>query len=231
MAEKTRILFTGDSITDANRTTVTREWEAVFLRDPSIPEGHRQELVDAALGCGYPLLVAAQLGGEHPGRYEVLNRGVSGDRVVDLDARVKVDCIRLRPHVLSVLIGVNDVWHEITRGNGVSAAKFSRVYQGMLEEITRALPGLRLILMEPFVLPGPATRDHWEVFLREVDLRREVVRQLAGQYGAACIDTQALFDQAAAGSRPEDWAADGVHPTPAGHWLLAQAWLRCFEGL
>lgn len=139
--------------------------------------------------------------------------------------------------VISILIGVNDVWHELGEHNGVDAPKFRRVYEGMLQEITHALPGVKLILLEPYVLQGPATLENWDTFRQEVDLRREVVRDLAKSYWEKqdlyipCIDTQKLFDEAAARSCPGVWSADGVHPTPAGHWLLAQEWLRCFKEL
>ena len=235
--EKLRILFTGDSITDVNRTDMVRMTEEWMSRDPNATPQQREEAVDRALGCGYPLLVASQLGAQEPGRYEFLNRGISGNRVVDLDARIKRDCINLRPDVISILIGVNDVWHELGEHNGVDAPKFRRVYEGMLQEITHALPGVKLILLEPYVLQGPATLENWDTFRREVDLRREVVRDLAKSYWEKqdlyipCIYTQKLFDGAAARSCPGVWSADGVHPTPAGHWLLAQEWLRCFKEL
>ncbi|MFQ6828530.1 MAG: SGNH/GDSL hydrolase family protein [Acutalibacter sp.] len=235
--EKLRILFTGDSITDVNRTDMVRMTEEWMSRDPNATPQQREEAVDRALGCGYPLLVASQLGAQEPGRYEFLNRGISGNRVVDLDARIKRDCINLRPDVISILIGVNDVWHELGEHNGVDAPKFRRVYEGMLQEITHALPGVKLILLEPYVLQGPATLENWDTFRQEVDLRREVVRDLAKSYWEKqdlyipCIDTQKLFDEAAARSCPGVWSADGVHPTPAGHWLLAQEWLRCFKEL
>ena len=153
--EKLRILFTGDSITDVNRTDMVRMTEEWMSRDPNATPQQREEAVDRALGCGYPLLVASQLGAQEPGRYEFLNRGISGNRVVDLDARIKRDCINLRPDVISILIGVNDVWHELGEHNGVDAPKFRRVYEGMLQEITHALPGVKLILLEPYVLQGP----------------------------------------------------------------------------
>lgn len=231
--KKTRILFTGDSITDVYRTDVVRAMEGWL--DPALTAQERQASTNSVLGMGYPLLAAAQLSAEEPGRYEFLNRGISGNRVVDLDARIKADCINLRPDVISIMIGVNDVWHELGDHNGVDAPKFRRVYQGMLQEITQALPGVKLILLEPYVLQGPATQEHWDTFRREVDLRREIIRELAKDYWEKedlyipCIDTQKLFDQAAARSCPGDWTADGVHPTPAGHWLLAQEWVRCFK--
>ena len=136
--KKTRILFTGDSITDVYRTDVARAMEGWL--DPALTAQERQASTNSVLGMGYPLLAAAQLSVEEPGRYEFLNRGISGNRVVDLDARIKVDCINLRPDVISIMIGVNDVWHELGDHNGVDAPKFRRVYQGMLQEITQALP-------------------------------------------------------------------------------------------
>lgn len=231
--EKTRILFTGDSITDVYRTDVVKAMDGWL--DPALSPQDRQVSINSVLGMGYPLLVAAQLSSEKPGRYEFLNRGISGNRVVDLDARVKADCINLRPDVISIMIGVNDVWHELGDHNGVDAPKFHRVYQGMLQEITQALPKVKLILLEPYVLQGSATLEDWDIFRREVDLRREIIRELAEHYWKEkglyipCIDTQKLFDEATARSCPADWTSDGVHPTPAGHWLLAQKWLCCFQ--
>ena len=224
MAE--RILFTGDSITDTCRVVVCQDMER-YLGE--LPLEQRQEQMDQVLGNGYPLLVASQLYAEFPGKYKVLNRGVSGNRIVDLDARVKCDCINLKPDVVSIMIGINDVWHEVDWHNGVDAPKFERVYDGMLEEIRAALPGVKFILLEPYVLKGTGTQDKWDSFRRETDLRRDVVRRLAQKYQAACIDSQALFDQAAQRSCEADLSADGVHPTPAGHWLLAQAWLKAFQ--
>ncbi|MCQ2440740.1 MAG: GDSL-type esterase/lipase family protein [Clostridia bacterium] len=88
-----KILFFGDSITDCGRN-----------RDN-----------DDSLGQGYPLLIKSELGFENPERYTFLNRGISGNRIVDLYARIKKDLINLAPDYVSILIGVNDVWHEIGR--------------------------------------------------------------------------------------------------------------------
>ena len=98
-----KILFQGDSITDAGRS-----------RDN-----------DQYIGTGYPLLVKSELGYKFPGKYEFINRGISGNRIVDLYARIKADIINIKPDVMSILIGVNDVWHEFgVNPNGVSSEKF-----------------------------------------------------------------------------------------------------------
>jgi lysophospholipase L1-like esterase len=228
----TRILFTGDSITDVMRTELIRAFEemAVRIGRTSSPED-RLAMTNEFLGSGYPALVNAQLAFEEPGRYEVLNRGISGNRIVDLDARVKADCINLHPDVLSIMIGINDVWHDVMARNGVDAEKFERVYDNMLAEILRALPNLKLILIEPFVLHGPATEPNWDFFSRETDLRRAAVWRLAAKYGALFVPAQKLFSDAAANTAPVVWSKDGVHPTPAGHWMLALEWLKLFRSL
>lgn len=237
MKKRTRILFTGDSITDADRTVLVHGLEEFLAKSVDVAPQQKEEAINRVLGTGYPLLIASQLSREEPGRFEFLNRGVSGNRIVDLDARVKKDCINLRPDVVSIMIGINDVWHEIMEQNGVDASKFRRVYEGMLQEITQALPGVKLMLLEPYVLRGPATMEHWDTFRKETDKRREIVRELAKSYWEKsdlyipCIDTQKLFDEAADGGDAQYWSADGVHPTPAGQWLLAQEWLTCFHEL
>jgi len=203
-----RILFLGDSITDVGRNR-------------SNP---------ASLGAGYPLLVGSRLGADCPGQYTFRNTGNSGDRSVDIYARIKADCWNWRPDVLSLLAGINDVWHELgeTR-NGVDADRFYRVYRMLVEDTLAQLPGLTLLLMEPFVLPGAATVADWEVFSREVPLRAKAVREIAGEFHAHCLSLQPLMDAACKRCPPEYWLMDGVHPTPAGHQLIADAWLELFQ--
>ena len=167
-----------------------------------------------------------------PGKYSFLNRGVGGDRVVDLYARWKRDCLNWKPDILSILVGINDVWHEVSRSNGVETEKFEFVYDALLKETTRELPEVKLIILEPFVLPGAATQEHWDYFAVEVPKRAAVAKRVAQKYGAVFVQTQALFDQVyeeAAGA--ETWLVDGVHPTAAGHALLAREWLKAFERL
>ena len=210
MFSKTKILFQGDSITDAGRN-----------RDR-----------DDNYGCGYPTMIAGVLGLHAPGKYSFLNRGVSGDRVVDLYARWKCDCLNWKPDVLSILVGINDVWHEVSHSNGVETEKYECVYDALLKETTCKLPEVKLIILEPFVLPGTATQEHWDYFAAEVPKRAAVAKRVAQKYGAVFVQTQALFDQVCTeDAGAETWLVDGVHPTAAGHALLAREWLKAFENL
>ena len=125
-----RILLTGDSITD-------------MFRDRNTDFGAM------SYGVSYPYQIQAELGTDDPGKYEILNRGISGNRVVDLYARIKSDCWNLSPDVVSVLIGINDVWHEIMSRNGVELDRYEKVYRAFIEDTQKALPGVRFMLMEP----------------------------------------------------------------------------------
>ena len=214
--EEKIILFQGDSITDADRSRTN----------------------DLSMGYGYPNLVTGHLGMEHPYQFKFYNRGIGGHRVVDLYARIKADMINLKPDYMSILIGINDVWHEIGGHNGVDAEKFELVYGLMIEELLREIPGLKLMLLEPFVLPGCKTRSdeenpgRWEYFRSETDLRRAAVKRLTEKYSLVFVPLQERFDAANADA-PADgyWLADGVHPTSAGHELIKQAWLEGFAKL
>ena len=196
-----KILFQGDSITDSNR-----------VREGTNANGRPE------LGDGYVLRIAQQLPNT-----DVMNRGISGNRIVDLYARWKPDALHLRPDAISILIGVNDTWHEFSRGNGVEVPRYATIFRLLLEWTQASLPGVKLILCEPFVLPcghvGPGWRE-------EIDQRRQVVKKLASDFRAAFVPFQETFDEAILTHPPEYWAEDGVHPTQAGYDLMADCWLR-----
>ncbi len=203
----TRILFQGDSITDCGRS-----------RDG-----------DGYVGNGYVNHIKATLGFEHPGEYEVLNRAVSGNRVVDLYARIKADLINLKPDVLSIHIGINDVWHEVETQNGVDAEKFEGIYDMLLSEVKAALPNLKIILLGAFVTKGRATESAWDVFETETAKRAASTRRLAEKYGGVFVDMQAEFDKAVARHPEPYWTYEGVHPAEAGNELIKRVWLEAFE--
>lgn len=209
------VLFQGDSITDCGRDR----------NDPN------------NCGTGYPLFVRAYLTGNYPGEYTCYNKGISGNRILDVYARIKAHIINLKPDYMSILIGINDVWHELDFGNGVDAVKFERFYRMLLEEVKAALPDIKIMIMEPFVLPGTATVSNeenpgrWEYFRTECDLRQQAAKRVAEDFGLLYVPLQATFDEACTKAPADYWLRDGVHPTPAGHELIKQKWLEAFEKL
>ena len=202
------ILFQGDSITDA-------------LRNKD---------VGTDLGKGYALLVSSHLGLENPGRYNFINRGISGNRIVDLYARIKLDLINLKPDVLSILIGVNDIWHEVSRQNGVAPDKFKKIYSMLIEEIKEALPDVKIMIMEPFVLPGSATQEHMDEFSQVYEVA-EKAKEISDEYSLTFIPLQKKFDELTKLAPPEYWLYDGVHPTPMGHEMIKREWIKAYETL
>ncbi len=204
-----KILFQGDSITDAGRA-----------RDN-----------DVNVGVGYPLLVKAMLGFELPGKYEFVNRGISGNRIVDVYARIKNDIINLKPDVMSILIGVNDVWHEFGNQNGVCADKYFKIYDMLIDEVKTVLPDIKIMIMEPFVLKGPATEENWEAFDAEVKKRAAMAKKISEKHNLTYINLQNGLDKLSRNIETTYWLADGVHPTAMGHEYIKQEWIKAFKTL
>lgn len=210
------ILFQGDSITDCG-------WDR---KDP------------LSLGIGYARLIAADLGYENPGDYTFYNRGVGGNRIVDVYARIKSDIINLKPDYMSILIGVNDVWHEVDHRNGVDTEKFEKIYGMLLEEVLEACPDVKLLLIAPFVVEGPSTRtteerpNRYETFRTEVDKRIAAVDRLGKKFNLPVLHLQEKFDECIAKNNEATyWVRDGVHPTVYGHEMIAREWLSWFRSL
>jgi lysophospholipase L1-like esterase len=201
------VVFQGDSITDAGRN-----------RDSAEPNAA------SALGNGYPLLVAsAALAARPASEMRFYNRGISGNKVPDLQQRWTADTIDLHPDVLSILIGVNDFWHKLDHGYNGTVQDYEQQYMALLDETRRVLPRVHLIVLEPFVLRTGAVDARW---FPEFDQRRAAAARVATHARATFVPLQSIFNQRARTAPPEYWAADGVHPTPAGHAVIAEHWRR-----
>ncbi|MBE6943376.1 MAG: lysophospholipase [Ruminococcaceae bacterium] len=208
-----RILFQGDSITDCGRT--------------------RGNFYD--LGNGYANLVKASLGTDYSTEYEFINRGISGNRVVDLYARIKADFINLKPDYASIYIGVNDVWHEIAANKGVDTEKFERIYGMLIDEVKAACPGIKLMIISPFVLEGNCTCNTEEMpdrlarFQKDVAEKAAAAKRIAEKYGLPFVELQLAFDEACTKAPADHWVLDGVHPTPCGHEIIKRLWIKTFQ--
>lgn len=211
-----KVLFQGDSITDVGRS--------------------RED--DTNVGRGYPHLIKAAYNLSDPRKYEFINRGIAGNKSVDIYARIRSDIINLAPDFMSILFGVNDVSHEIFRRNGVEAEKYEMIYSMLIEEVTKALPHIKILIMEPFLLPASATvgklddgRDIYPLYRAEVEKRAAVAKRVADKYSIDFLPLQNLFDTAALETAPEYWLHDGVHPSEAGHALIAAEWTKAFKAI
>ena len=209
------ILFQGDSITDASRTKDFEMQENIFVTHP--------------FGCGYVNATASRLLLDHPEKnLNVINRGISGHRIVDLYARWKVDALNLNPDIISILIGVNDVWHEYARQNGVEPERFEQVYDMLLSWSRKVLPEVKFVIGQPFCLRSSVVTDE---FYEDVQVLGAITEKLAKKYDALFIPYQQIFNEAAKTRENTYYLADGVHPALAGAQLMARHLTPAIESL
>ncbi|NQX71341.1 SGNH/GDSL hydrolase family protein [Paenibacillus alba] len=194
------VLFQGDSITDCER--------------------NREN--DNDLGRGYALMAAAVFSSKYPKKQvKFINRGISGHRVKHLQERWQQDCLGLKPTWVSIYVGINDS----CRNEPTSVEAYAEGYRDLIVQTKETL-NAKLILVEPFVLPVPEDRKPWR---EDLDPKINAVRELAREFNTLYVPLDGLFAQASTLAPPRYWAPDGVHPSPAGHALIAEAWLDAVQ--
>ena len=193
------ILFQGDSITDCRRS--------------------REDLSD--LGPGYPKLAASALSALRPDlQLRFLNRGISGHRTCDLINRWEDDCLALRPALLSILVGINDVWHRV-KNAGQTDAQIEACYTELLTRTRNSLGDIPIIMLEPFLTPDNTT----PIQRAEVDTLIQIIRPLAEKFNAVYVPLDAPLAKAAEAFPPHSLTQEGVHPTEQGHAIIAKHWI------
>ncbi|TWU21269.1 SGNH/GDSL hydrolase family protein [Bythopirellula polymerisocia] len=202
------ILFQGDSITDAGRNK----------------EQNDKVNQQSAFGNGYAWMAASEMLVSRPeGSLRCFNRGISGNKVYQLAERWQIDCLDLKPNLLSILIGVNDIWHKLNGDYDGTVEVYETDLDALIARTKAALPDVKLIVCEPFVLKVGKVNDSW---FPEFDEYRSAAKRVSDSAGARFVAFQAMFDRAIDYAPPEYWAADGVHPTNFGAALMAHTWLQ-----
>ncbi len=201
-------LFQGDSITDGNRGRNT---------DPNHIMGH-----------GYAFAIASRVGADFPeAGYTFYNRGISGNKVPDLQQRWQSDALDIMPDVLSVLIGINDTAAVVEQRNGAQTVdEFETGYRDLLTRSRTANPGVLLLLGLPFVTEVGNRKNNFGLWKEEAAQRAARVRKLAKEFDALVVDYPAVFEKAASRAPADYWIWDGIHPTVAGHELMAREWIK-----
>ncbi len=200
-----RVLFIGDSITDAGRDYGDSD----------------------NLGRGYAHLIAAHLSNKYPD-YDLkfYNRGINGNKVLDIKNRWEEDCLALNPDVVSILVGINDVWHRVDADeeqNEETYAQFEEDFRYLLKSLAQRSDA-RVVIVEPFVLPYPKDRNNWRQYL---DPRIHIIRRIANDYHAALIPMDGILNAKGIENGFQTYTGnDGVHPTLTGHALIAETWLQ-----
>jgi lysophospholipase L1-like esterase len=180
------------------------------------------------MGQDYGYILAAEIGFESPERdLDFINRGIGGDRVIDLAARWKTDTLDMHPQLLSILVGVNDTLGSGDRAETVE--QFRTTYDTLLAQTIAALPSTKIVLGEPVMMPVGKYKDTYATWMIELKQRQAVVAELGKKYHLPVIDYQDAFNAALSKAPADHWSWDGVHPTYAGHGLMAQLWLKTVD--
>jgi acyl-CoA thioesterase-1 len=209
MTKKIKLLFQGDSITDAGR-------DRSNIRN---------------LGFGYSKYAAELLQNAYPDiQFDFMNTGISGDRAESLLARWDTDALALEPDVVSILIGVNDTWHRDAAGNWMTEEYFESCYRSILAALKEKTHA-KIIMLEQFLLFVPSGSVHPAEFRADLDRKIQITRKLAREFADVFVPLDGLFAAASVGCSPEKWAADGVHPTADGAKFIAQHYLNAFRQL
>lgn len=199
-----KLLMIGDSITDCNRAYPVGEMDG--------------------LGNGYVSMVNALLCTAYPAHHiRVMNTGIGGDTVLDLESRWETDVLALQPDWLSVMIGINDVWRQFDSPPQEERHVALDLYSATLDKlIAWTRPFLKgLVLMSPYFIEPNRT----EPMRVRMDEYGAAMKEVAERHQAIFVDTQAAFDAVTVMVHPLSLALDRVHPNQTGHMLLARAFL------
>lgn len=178
------------------------------------------------MGHGYAYLIASRLWYDHPARqFHFFNRGISGNKVPDLQQRWQVDTLDIKPDLLSILIGINDGSAALGGDTSFTIQRYEEGYRSLLQKTREQLPAVQFVLCEPFVLPVGRVKDKWEAYQADIAQRQATVKKLSVEFGAIFIGLQASFNKALSRAPADYWIWDGIHPMPAGHELIAREWI------
>ncbi len=206
-----RVLFQGDSITDARRE-----------KEKQLPNN------SLSFGQGYAFLAASKLLNSLAERKLIFyNRGISGNKVYQLAERWEKDCIDLKPDLLSILIGVNDYWHKRNNKYEGTVEIYERDYNLLVKRTVEQLPGIKLVICQPFAVPGTSAVD--QSWMKPIKEYQEAAKRVADEFQAVWVPFQKVFDEAVKYAPAVYWTEDGVHPSMAGAQLMSEAWLRSIE--
>ncbi len=205
-------LFQGDSITDGNRG--------------------RNEDPNHILGHGYCFAVSSRIGADFPQYgFQFTNRGISGNTVSDLEKRWQTDTLDLKPDVLSLLVGINDVNVLIEeREDALDAKTFDAIYRKLLDSCRKQNPDLLIVLGLPFFFASGWRKDQFEKWHPLTLERAEIVKRIAADFNAVLVDYPKVFEEAQQRAPIDYWIWDGVHPTVFGHELMAREWIKQVSG-
>lgn len=200
----------------------------VFIGD-SITDAGRMEPAYEPFGRGYVHFAANTLLAKYPDyRLNIINTGVSGDTVRLLAKRWDRDCIEYKPDVVSVMIGINDLWRQHVEAERLHEAvypdEYEVTYRLLLSKLKQSC-NCEMILMEPFMF----CNDRDNQMLKDLGLYLDIVHKLSDEFDTALVTLQNGIDKALTKVPSKRWSDDMVHPFVWAHCWIAQRWLDVID--
>jgi len=197
----------------------------VFIGD-SITDAGRDEPAYRPFGYGYVHFVANMLLARYPQlNLNIINTGNHGNTIRDLDGRWEKDCIEHEPDVLSVLIGVNDLWRQHAEPERLPEAVYPEEYELTYRRLllqAKQQCNFQLALMEPFMFCD----DRENQMLKGLRAYIEIVHKLTEEFDAILVPLQSRIEDQIEQVPSEKWSTDSVHPYVWAHAWIAQRWLE-----
>lgn len=225
MAGGKRVLFIGDSITDGAWGN-SKVWNT-----PSAQRNHND--MNHIYGHGYMMIAASHYEALYPEKgWTFWNRGISGNTLDDLAARWQDDVLALKPDIVSILIGTNDVDKALREGRGIDTVEWAARLGGLLDKVREENPQARFVLCTPFVAKAGkiGEREDYDERKRMIQEICDVIKETGERYHATMVPFDELVEKTVS-STPElptsYWIWDGIHPTPAMHYRMAKMWIEC----
>ena len=186
-------VFIGDSVTDCGREV-----------EPPYGDGYVREIARSGLLSG-----------------EIINVGTSGHRLIDLEKRWQVDVLDQKPTLVSIAIGINDMWRRYDSNDITPAEDFRDRYHRLLA-MTKAACSPQFVLCEPFLLPVQDEMNSWR---EDLDPKIAIVHEMAKKFDAIVVPFDQHFTALSAIVSMAKIAEDGIHPTAFGHSEMSRLWL------
>ena len=211
LKDSEKILFIGDSITDCGR------FDGNFL-----------------LGNGYVKFFSDMLTVREPEKnIQIINRGISGNTVIELKERWHEDVIYHSPDWLSIKIGINDVHRYLMEEqySFLDAATFEKIYDQLLATVKESLPACKILLIDPFYICNNSFNDTFRTkILALLPEYLTAVQKMSEKYFALHVKTNEIFQNQLKYLHPDTYCDEPVHPNSAGHFLIAEAVYKTLSG-
>ncbi|MCB5237533.1 MULTISPECIES: SGNH/GDSL hydrolase family protein [Niallia] len=204
MVANQRIVFIGDSITQAGKFEDSEQ-----------------------IGYGYVRYIKDYFVINQPEELPIIfNKGINGNRIPDLEQRWEADVLSLCPNLVSISIGINDVWRQLDHPEWkqVTPVRFREIYDRLLEQVTKNTEA-SIFLMEPTIIEEKMEAEG-NILLKDYV---EVIHQLAERYSATVVPTHQVFIEYLQKQNHQVLTTDGVHMNSAGNMLMAQTWLKAYN--